>query len=95
MWFRNVGDRLRPRVGAAGHVLLLPGLGVAGEQDAGRALGQEDSHRGVVGLGEELARWRCYDVGSNAAREERSAICQIARACQRPLAAHISAIIAI
>jgi hypothetical protein len=30
----NVDDQLRPRVGAADHVLLLAGLGVATEQDA-------------------------------------------------------------
>jgi hypothetical protein len=34
---------------AAGYVLLLR-LGVAGQEDAGRAVGQEDRHRAVVGL---------------------------------------------
>jgi hypothetical protein len=35
----------------------LPRLGVAGQEDADRCLGQEDGHRVVVDLREELA-WR-------------------------------------
>ncbi len=42
-------------MGAVGHVLLLPNLGVADQEDAGRAVGEEDGNRVVVGLGEELA----------------------------------------
>jgi hypothetical protein len=38
--------------------VLLPGLRVASEQGAGRAVVKEDGNRVVVGLGEELARWR-------------------------------------
>ena len=33
-------------------VLLLPGLGVTGKQDARRAIAKEDGYRVVVGLGE-------------------------------------------
>jgi hypothetical protein len=45
----------KPRVGAVGHVLLLPRLGIVDQEDAGRAIGKEDGNRVVVGLGEELA----------------------------------------
>jgi hypothetical protein len=48
-------DREGTGVGAARHVLLLPGLCVAGQQHARRAVGEEDRYRVVVGLGEELA----------------------------------------
>lgn len=48
---------------------------ITGQEDAGRAVGQEDGHRVVVGLREKFAGGRCYDVGSHAAREERSATC--------------------
>ena len=43
---------------------LLVRLGVAGEQDAGRAVGQQDGHGVVVDLGEQAAfgvRRRSYD----------------------------------
>ena len=37
---------------------LLPHLGIAVQDVAGRAVGQDDGHRVVVGLGEKLAgRW--------------------------------------
>jgi hypothetical protein len=42
-----------PRRGPA--QVLLPGLGVASEEDAGRAVGKEDGNRVLVGLAEELA----------------------------------------
>src|SRR5215211_3441804 len=53
------------------HVLLLVRLGVASEQDAGCAIGQQDGHGVVVDLGEQTAfcvRRRSYTVrdGSNA-----------------------------
>jgi hypothetical protein len=51
-------------------VLQLPGLGVASQQHARRcAVGEEDGHRVVVGLTEQLP-WRRYDVdsGSSAPR---------------------------
>jgi hypothetical protein len=60
--FGTLMDRSRPRVEAARHVLLLPLLGVAGEQDAGRAVGEEHAHRVVVGLGKELAGRRSDDL---------------------------------
>jgi hypothetical protein len=44
-------------------VPLLTGLGIARQQHARRAVGEEDGHRVVVGLVEELAR-RGDDVGS-------------------------------
>lgn len=37
----NPDDGQGPGVGAADHVLLLPRLGVTGQEDAGRAVGQE------------------------------------------------------
>jgi hypothetical protein len=49
---------------AVRHVLLLPGLGITGQEDAGRAVSEEDGHRVVVGLGEEFAWWRGDEVGS-------------------------------
>src|SRR5215211_8830388 len=63
--------RQRARVWAVGHVLLLDGFGVPGEQDARRAVGQEDGHGVVVDLGEKTAfeiGGRTYDVrdGSKA-----------------------------
>jgi hypothetical protein len=51
----NPDNRLRPRVGAFRHVLLLPSFSVAGQEDAGRAVAQEDGYRVAVGLREELA----------------------------------------
>jgi hypothetical protein len=52
------------------HVFLLPRLGVAGQEDMRRAVGEVDGHRVVVGLGEELAwRWG-YDVLKYATREK-------------------------
>jgi hypothetical protein len=51
-----------PGVGSAGHVLLFPRLGVAGKQDARRAVAEEDRNRVVVGLAEELAGRRGDDV---------------------------------
>src|SRR5215211_1848241 len=47
------------------HVLLLVRLGVASEQDAGCAIGQQDGHGVVVDLGEQTAfcvRRRSYNV---------------------------------
>src|SRR5215207_1688791 len=58
-------------IGTVSHVLLLVRLGVAGEQDAGRAVGQQDGHGVVVDLGEQTAfgvRRRSYNVGLTAAR---------------------------
>jgi hypothetical protein len=51
----NPDDRQWPRVGTVGHVFLFVRLGVAGEQDARRAVGKEDGHRVVVDLGEKTA----------------------------------------
>ena len=54
-----------PCIGTVSHVLLLVRLGVAGEQDAGRAVGQHDGHGVVVDLGEQTTfgvRRRGYDV---------------------------------
>ena len=45
-------DGQGPDVGTVHHVLLLPRLGIAGQQDARRAVAQEDGNRVVVGLGE-------------------------------------------
>jgi hypothetical protein len=42
---------------------LLPGLDVASEEDAGRAVDQEDGNLVVVGLEEELASRKRDDVG--------------------------------
>jgi len=42
-------DRLRSRVRAIRHVLLL-GLGIASQEDAGYAVAQENGHQVVVGL---------------------------------------------
>jgi hypothetical protein len=58
----NLDNPLRPRVGAARHVLLFPRLGATGQEDVDRAVGQEDGYRVVVGFAEELARWRSDDV---------------------------------
>jgi hypothetical protein len=52
--FRALMDREGTGVRAACHVLLLTGLCVAGQEDARRAVGEEDRNRVVVGLGEEL-----------------------------------------
>ena|SRR3712207_3281101 len=54
-------DRLRPRVRTVRHVLLL-GLGVASQEDAGYAVAQENGHRAVVGLRVEFAGRRGDDV---------------------------------
>jgi hypothetical protein len=54
-----------PCIGTVSHVLLLVRLGVAGEQDAGRAVGQHDGHGVVVDRGEQTTfgvRRRSYDV---------------------------------
>src|SRR5687767_8376309 len=51
-------DRLRPRVGAPRH-LLLPHIGVVGQKDAGRAVGQEDGNR-ALSLASENWRWTSY-----------------------------------
>lgn len=48
-------NRQRTRIRPARHVLFAPGLGVAGEQDAGGAVGEQDADGIVVGLGEEPA----------------------------------------
>jgi hypothetical protein len=55
-------------VRAVGHVLLLPGLSIAGQENAGSAVAQEDGYRVVVGLARALARRRCEGVGLTAAR---------------------------
>jgi hypothetical protein len=47
--------------------VLLPRLCVACQENAGRGVAQEDGHRVVVGLGEELAWRRSDDVGAHAA----------------------------
>src|SRR5215211_7392349 len=59
------------------HVLLLVRLGVASEQDAGCAIGQQDGHRVVVDLGEQTAfcvRRRSYDVCIECWQKERKEI---------------------
>ena len=53
-------------VRAVGHVLLLPGLSIAGQENAGPAVAQEDGYRAVVGLARALARRRCEGVGLTA-----------------------------
>jgi hypothetical protein len=45
---------------------LLPGLGIVSQENAGRAVAQEDGHRVVVGLAKELAGWRSDDMRSIA-----------------------------
>jgi hypothetical protein len=57
-------DMIREGTGvrAAGHVLLLPCLRIPRQQDARRSVGEEDRNRVVVGLAEELARRRSFDV---------------------------------
>jgi hypothetical protein len=45
-------------VRTVGHVLLLPGLSIAGQENAGPAVAQEDGYRAVVGLARALARSR-------------------------------------
>jgi hypothetical protein len=42
--FVNPDDGQRVGVGAVGHVLLLPGLDDAGQDNAGRAVGEEDGY---------------------------------------------------
>ena len=54
--------------------MLLPRLGVAGQQDAGRAVAQEDGYRVVVGLREELAGRRGDDILKRAARSNRTTL---------------------
>jgi hypothetical protein len=61
----NVEDREGTGVGAACHVLLLPSLYVTGQENTRRGVGEEDGHRVIVGLGEQLAWQRGDDVGSN------------------------------
>src|SRR5215218_2014659 len=63
----NFDDRLRPRAGTVRHVLLLPHLGLTGQEDADRTVAQNDSYRVVVGLGEELA-WRLASETRTARR---------------------------
>ena len=53
-------------VRTVGHVLLLPGLSIAGQENAGPAVAQEDGYRAVVGLARALARRRCEGVGLTA-----------------------------
>ena len=43
-------------------VLLLPRLGVAGQENPGRGVGQEDGNRVAVGLREELAGRRNDEI---------------------------------
>jgi hypothetical protein len=50
-------------------------LGIASQEDVGRAVGQEDGHRVVVGLGKEYAVPWSDDVRKRAAREQPSTIC--------------------
>ena len=49
-------------------MILLPRLGVTGEQDVRRAVALEDGDRVVVGLGEELPWRRRDDVLDNSTR---------------------------
>jgi hypothetical protein len=70
----DLQDRQWSRVGAVRHVLLLVRLGVASEQDACRAIAQEDGNRVVVDLRKETAFEVCRradNVLERAAREER------------------------
>jgi hypothetical protein len=55
-------DRLRPRVGPVRHVLLFSRLCVAGQEYAGCAVAQENSHRFVIGLAKEYSRQRGDNV---------------------------------
>jgi hypothetical protein len=50
---RHLHDRLRPRGRTARHI-FLPYFGVAGQEGAGRAVGEEDRHRVVVSSGSQL-----------------------------------------
>ncbi len=65
---RNFQDCQRTCVRAARHVLLLPRLGIASQENARRAVAKEDGHRDVVGLTEELAGRRGDDVLDNSTR---------------------------
>jgi hypothetical protein len=56
----GIAGCVRP-VGAC-HVLLLPRLGITSQQNARRAVAQQDRHRVVVGLREEIARRRRDDL---------------------------------
>jgi len=58
---------------------LLPHLGVTGQEDAGRAVGQEDGHRVVVGLGEKFAGWRGDDIRERSARQAVTSHSSVAR----------------
>jgi hypothetical protein len=73
--FGTLMEGKRPRVRAACHVLLLPRLGVAGEEYACRPVGEQDGHRVVVGLGEELAWRRPYDVDIRLLRAATEGAC--------------------
>src|SRR5215218_10175085 len=67
----NLDDRQGTGIRTVSHVLLLVRLGVPSQQDAGRAVGQQDGHGVVVDLGEQTAfcvRPRSYNVGLTAAR---------------------------
>jgi hypothetical protein len=48
------------------HVILVPSLSVAGQQDVRRAVGEEDGNRVVVGLTLELAQRRGDDILDNS-----------------------------
>src|ERR687898_655421 len=75
VYFIKFDGGRRPRVRPARHVLLLPRLGVAGEEYACRPVGEQDGHRVVVGLGEELAWRRPYDVDIRLLRAATEGAC--------------------
>src|SRR5215216_2092357 len=65
-WWVTFNYRQGTGIRTVCHVLLLVRLGVAGEQDAGCAVGQQDGHGVVVDLGEQTAfgvRRRSYNIG--------------------------------
>src|ERR671916_3151403 len=62
----HLQNRQWTSIRAVRHILFLVRLGVAGEQDSGRAVGQQDGHGVVVDLGEQTTfrvRWWSYNVG--------------------------------
>jgi hypothetical protein len=68
--------RLRPRVGAVRHVLLLFCLGITGQEDVGRAVGKEDGHRKTE-QSYPYQRYRDYRRARAKARRMRTILWQL------------------